>query len=218
MRRSLFFLALTFLFITPAAAQTTYGTDANLIIAIPTANFGNYFNTGLGGELAFFWNTEEYLRVSVVLGYLYWPINKDAVSRYYNEVGGAGTLTPEGGTGAFPFLVGVKIMSPKPGVKPYAMAEGGIYLYTSRVSGTYVFDGTTQPYPEESSSHSEPAFNLGFGVLFPIDTEISADLHMRYHIVRNSTYANYNPNGNSATVTTSNFLTFALGISYSFTM
>ena len=201
-------------------AQTRYGTDAHFVISIPTARFGENFNTGLGAELSFYWETEDYLRIAAVLGYHHWPINPDAVSRYYTEMGGAGTLNPEGGTGAFPILLSLKLVSPKPGVRPYGIIEGGFYIYTLDVSGTYTYQGTTQPIPGQTKSRTEPALNLGFGVLFPIDADISADLHMRYHIVKNSTYYEYDSNSGASGVTvgTSNFLSIALGVSYSFAM
>ena len=218
MRRSICLTSAILFGVIASVAQGRYGTDAHFIASIPTARFGQNFDTGLGAELSFYWETEDYLRIAAVFGYQHWPINKEAVSRYYTEMGGAGTLNPEGGTGAFPILLSLKLISPKPGVKPYGMVEGGFYIYTFKVSGTYTYGGTEQPIPDKTTSRTEPAFNLGFGILFPIDADISADLHLRYHIVKNSTYYQYDSNSGASdvTVSTSNFLSIALGISYSF--
>ena len=104
-----------------------YGTTFAADLAFPMGVFANSFKTGLGGHVDFYFESEKYLRLDVLLGYTRWGVDQDKINERYTAEGGQGTLQLEGHMNAFPIMVGVHLLSP----------EGGMRFYGGDVYDTY---------------------------------------------------------------------------------
>ena len=90
----------------------------------------------------------------------------------------------------------------------FGMLEGGLYTYRTSFTGTY---GSGAPL-DESEFRSEPAFVFGGGVLFPFNKELSLDVNIRYHWIRDSEYINYA----GSSIANSRLLSLGVGVNWFF--
>jgi opacity protein-like surface antigen len=99
-------------------------------------------------------------------------------------------------------------------VRFYGDLELGIFTYWTKASGQIIEATGIAPVPERSEFRSEPGGSLGLGVLFGLNETLSLDAGIRYSFVKDSEYASYTGSSTTVSVTTSQVLDFALGLSY----
>lgn len=196
--------------------QGGYGSTFAGDIAFPIGSFSRSFNTGWGGHADFYWENESYLRLSVFLGYTRWNVDNAGVNQQYASMGGVGTYQLEGGMSAFPLLLGVKLLSPDKSLRFYGLLEVGVYLYSGKLTGNKTENGVITQNIYKELSKSEPAANLGAGILFPMNREVSLDFGARYHFVKTNTYYQYDLYGTPEAVTTNRYFSVSLGITYNY--
>ena len=138
-----------------------------------------------------------------------------AITTQYQSQGGTGTVEADGRLTAFPLLLSLRLISPPRGIRFYGDLEVGIFTYWTKASGQIVDGTTVTPVPERSEFRSEPGGSLGVGLLIPFQETLSLDAGIRYTFVKDSEYASYTGYGSTVSVTTSQTITFALGVSYS---
>lgn len=205
--RKLFLFILPFLLFTEISfSQTGYGSEVNADIFIPIGKNANYYNIGFGALAGFYYDLSENFRMALVLGYLYSGLNKSNVNNDFANSGQ--TADVKGGVGVIPALISLRLLSPGPGMRFYGMIEGGLYTYSTSISGTYPGGAPI----DESEFRSEPGFVFGGGVLFPLKEELSLDVNVRYHWVQDSEYIDYQ----GTAIANSQAITFGVGVNWFF--
>jgi len=199
-----------------AASQQSYGAEIAAVAGVPTGKSADLYNPGFGVQGGFFFDLEPNVRLGLVLGYIRFGLDQEALRKQYELQGGTGVLEASGGLGGIPILLSVRLITPKTsGPRFYGLLEAGLYVYRSSVSGT-ITDGSGNRAPLDNAEfRSEPGVALGLGGGLPVGENLYADLNVKYHFVRDSEFS-LSGSGNSAAIGTSQFLTFALGVTYSF--
>ncbi|MGB5874224.1 MAG: hypothetical protein WBG01_03525 [Bacteroidota bacterium] len=199
-----------------AYSQQSYGAEIAAVAGLPTGKSADLYKPGFGVQGGFFFDLEPNVRLGMVMGYIRFGLDQEALKKQYELQGGTGALEASGGLGGIPILLSVRLITPKTsGPRFYGLLEAGLYLYRSSVSGT-ITDGAGNTAPIDNSEfRSEPGIALGLGGSLPIGENLFADLNVRYHFVRDSEFS-LSGSGNSAAIGTSQFLAFGLGITYSF--
>jgi len=197
-------------------AQMAYTTDVSAGVMIPTASFDTYYKTGLALNLAFSMSGGDGIRYHLGFGYDRTALDNQALNDDMDSNPGGGRYEVGGAVSAFPILVGVKVVSSKPEVRPYGVLEAGIYLYSKKFDGgTYTYPaGTLIQVSSSSSFRVEPGVNLGVGMLVPLDAKKELDLALRYHYVKNSGEPEI---PGDIYVAASQFFSVTVGLSFGFT-
>jgi opacity protein-like surface antigen len=184
--KKLTFIILCSLFFTSISLpQVGYGSEVSGDLFIPIGKNASDFNLGFGGLAGFYYDITENFRMGLVLGYLYSSINQSNVN---NDFASSGQLANvKGGVGVIPALISVRLVSPGPGMRFYGLLEGGLYTYSTSISGSYPGGAPI----DQSEFRSEPGIAVGGGVLLPLKNDISLDISVRYHWVQDSEYINY---------------------------
>jgi len=186
--------------------QVGYGSEVNGDIFIPIGKNASYYNIGFGGLAGFYYDITENFRMALVLGYMYASINESNVNNDFASSGQ--TADVKGGVGVIPTLISLRLVSPGPGMRFYGMLEGGLYTYSTNISGTYPGGAPI----DESEFRSEPGFVFGGGVLFPLKDDISLDVNVRYNWINDSEYINYS----GTAIANSQAITFGVGVNWFF--
>ena len=206
MKNILLILSMSFLFSSFSLSQTGYGTEVSGNFVLPIGKNAEYYNVGFGGLVGFYYDITEIFRLALALGYLRSGINESKVNSLYANGGQDADI--KGGVGAIPALISLRLISPGPGIRFFGMLEGGLYTYRTSFTGTY---GSGAPL-DESEFRSEPAFVFGGGVLFPFNKELSLDVNIRYHWIRDSEYINYA----GSSIANSRLLSLGVGVNWFF--
>jgi hypothetical protein len=199
-----------------AFGQGGYGTTFAVDLAFPAGVFAESFKPGIGGHVDFYMESEDYLRISVLLGYTHWGIDNDKINAQYRSLGGTGTLQLEGRMNAFPVLLGVKLLSPPGGFRFYGVLDVGVSFFSGKVTGEKIENGVVTQNIYDERSKSVAAANLGVGFLLPVAKDVCLDVAGRYHFVKRDSYYNYDYYGNASEVSTDKYFTLALGVTYAF--
>jgi len=197
-------------------AQGGYGTTVAGDIAVPVGSFSQSAKTGYGAHVDFYWESTSNLRVSLFLGYTRWGVDNDKVNQQNASMGGTGTYQLDGRVSAFPILLGVKFLAPGEGLRFYGLLEGGLYLYSAKVTGQKFENGIATQNINQESSKSVPGANLGLGLLIPLSKDLSLDLGGRYHLVKTDTYYVYDIYGNPYEVKTDKYYSIFLGVNWAY--
>lgn len=216
MKRLLTLSTLIILLSSSSHSQLTYGTDISGSFMIPVGKFSEGFKPGIGALLGFYYDMDESTRLSIIFGYSRWGVDSEGLTK---ALGGDGTINRLELTGAargIPLLLSLRMVTPGPGMRLYGMIEAGIYAYWVKASGKLYQDSLISDVSLDNKFRSEPGFNLGFGALLPLEEGISLDISARYHFVQDSQYYSFDRWATSGTLTTSQYLSFSVGVSYSF--
>ena len=208
-------LVLPFSLFSQNAMKPQYGTDVAGVLALPTGKNADLYKMGFGAQAGMFYDFEESLRFSVMLGFTHMSLDGDALRRKV-ENAGKGTADITGGVNGFPLIVSLRLLTPGPSMRFYGAIEGGLYLYSAKMSGIYTQAGGTRINVEESEFRSEPGFNLALGVLSPLSDNLYLDVNARYHFISDSQYFSGGPWGSTVNVSTSQYFSIAVGVSYSY--
>ena len=165
--------------------QVGYGSEVSGDLFIPIGKNASNFNIGFGGLAGFYYDITENFRMGLVLGYLYSSINESNVNNDFASSGQQADV--KGGVGIIPALISVRLVSPEPGMRFYGLLEGGLYTYSTSISGSYPGGAPI----DQSEFRSEPGIAVGGGLLLPLKNDISLDISVRYHWVQDSEYINY---------------------------
>jgi opacity protein-like surface antigen len=203
-----FFLVIVIFLIasTTSISQVGYGSEVNGDLFIPIGKNAGDFNIGFGGLAGFYYDITENFRMGLVLGYLYSSINESNINNDFASSGQQADL--KGGVGVIPALISVRLVSPGPGMRFYGLLEGGLYTYSTSISGSYPGGAPI----DESEFRSEPGIAVGGGVLFPLQKDISLDVSVRYHWVQDSEYINYQ----GSSIANSQAITIGVGANWFF--
>jgi opacity protein-like surface antigen len=205
--KKLTFIILCSLFFTSISLpQVGYGSEVSGDLFIPIGKNASDFNLGFGGLAGFYYDITENFRMGLVLGYLYSSINQSNVN---NDFASSGQLANvKGGVGVIPALISVRLVSPGLGMRFYGLLEGGLYTYSTSISGSYPGGAPI----DQSEFRSEPGIAVGGGVLFPLQKDISLDVSVRYHWVQDSEYINYQ----GSSIANSQAITIGVGANWFF--
>jgi hypothetical protein len=206
------------LFAPISLGQRSYGSDLSATVAIPVGPNAEYFKLGFGAVGGFYYEMESNWRVGLTLGFIRTGINGDEVNKQFQSLGQEGSIALEGHVSIIPILLSLKYVMPGPSTRFYGIIEGGLYTYWTKANGTITYTGPSggDVPVEQSDFSSEIGFNFGFGLLFPINEEISVDANARYHIVKNSGTIHVNYNTGEESVGSSNFLSIGVGANWNF--
>jgi len=203
----LLLVTMTFLLVsTTSFSQVGYGSEVNGDLFIPIGKNANDFNIGFGGLAGFYYDMTENFRIGLVFGYLYSSINESNVNNDFASSGQQANI--KGGVGVIPALISVRLVSPGPGMRFYGLLEGGLYTYSTSISGTYPGGAPI----DQSEFRSEPGVAFGGGVLFPLQNDLSLDVNVRYHWVQDSEYINYQ----GSSIANSQAITIGVGANWFF--
>ena len=215
MVKSVYIVAMMLMFLNSISfAQTGYGTEVTGNFVLSIGKGAEDYNAGPGVLVGFYYDITENLRLALVLGYLNLGINEDKVNGDFVSGGLPGNLNVSGGIGVIPAIFSLRLLSPGRGMRFYGLLEGGLYTYSTSISGTYTIGSQTIPV-DESEFRSEPGFVFGGGLLFPVNEELSLDLNVRYHWVRDSEYLNY---GSGNLLANSRLISLGLGLNWLFSL
>lgn len=206
MKNILLILSMLFIISSFTLSQTGYGTELTGNFVLPIGKNAEFYNVGFGGLVGFYYDFTENFRLALALGYLRLGINESKVNSLYASGGQDADI--KGGVGAIPALISLRLISPGPRMRFYGMLEGGLYTYRISFTGTY---GGGAPL-DESEFRSEPGFVFGGGVLFPFNKELSLDVNIRYHWIRDSEYINYA----GSSIANSRLLSLGVGVNWFF--
>jgi len=212
-------LLITFLMLTASPnsrsqSQQSYGFEGGPIASLATGKNASFYTPGFGLRAGAFYDIEPQLRLAFVLGFSSYGLDADAITRQYQLQGGTGSVEVDGNLTAFPIMLSIRLVSPPAGVRFYGDLEVGIFTYWTRASGSIIDGAVVTPVPERSEFRSEPGGSLGVGLLIPIREAFSLDAGVRYSFVKDSEYASYAGSGTTVSVTTSQVISFSLGVSY----
>jgi hypothetical protein len=203
----------------PLLSQTgsapQYGTEIQALLAIPTGKSTDVYSLGFGAQAAMFYDFEENLRFTASLGYVRMGLDGDGI-RNKVEQAGKGTADLSGATNGFPLIIGLRLITPGKGMRFYGAVEGGLYLYSSSIEGTYTQADGTMIHVDQSEFRSEPGFNAAIGFLSELGENVYFNAAARYHFVQDSQYYSGSPWGNTVNVSTSQYFSISLGVSYSY--
>jgi hypothetical protein len=217
--KNLILILLTILIFLPKSySQSSYGSDLSATVAIPVGANAKFFKIGYGAIGGFYYEMESNWRVGLTLGFIRCGINGGEVNSYFQTLGQEGSVDLKGNVSIIPILLSLKYVVPSQSTRFYAIVEGGLYTYWTKANGTITYTGTSAgDVPvDKSEFSSEIGFNLGFGLLFPINKEISVDANIRYHFVRNNETINVNYYTGEESVGSNHFLTIGIGANWNF--
>jgi len=218
-------LSISLLFSTLAFSQSSYGSDLSATVAFPTGVNAEYFNTGYGAIGGFYYEMESNWRIGLTLGFIIATINGEEVNNYFQANQQDGTVQLDGSVSTIPILLSFKYVVPGQSLRFYGIVEAGLYVYWTNSNGSITYSGNIGSAPiDESEFSSEPGFALGIGTLYPVNKEISIDVNVRYHFVRNSgtikVKYDYDNQGNyynsEETVGSSHFINIGIGANWNF--
>ncbi|MCL4279275.1 MAG: hypothetical protein KJZ60_06245 [Ignavibacteriaceae bacterium] len=149
-------------------AQAGYGTELTGNLLIPLGKYADDYSPGFGALVGFYYDIEENFRLAFVTGYLRSSINESKFNGDFTSGGQQGTIDVSGGVSTIPALLSLRLISPGPGMRMYALVELGLYTYKTDISGTYTLGGVSTPV-DESEYRFEGGFAAGGGVLFPLN-------------------------------------------------
>jgi hypothetical protein len=223
MKNILTLLLITFLLSSVSFAQKSYGSDLSATIAIPTGPGSEYSKLGYGAIGGFYYEMESSWRIGLTLGFIRFGVNSIEVNNYFQTLGQEGYIDINGSVSTIPVLLSAKYIFPSASsTKFYAILEGGLYVYWTKVNGKIVYTGTSpgEVLIDESEFTSEIGWNFGLGSLFSVSKEVSIDVNVRYHLLRNQgtikvKYDNNYTNGEE-TVGSSYFLNIGIGANWNF--
>ena len=200
------------------AQKGQYGFAVSGGMNIPTGDFANFYNTAFGGFGGIFYNFSETGRVSAIIGYNSWAVDLDAVNENLTNSGNKGKYNLEAPVSAIPILIGIKFfLKTKMTFTPYIMAEGGIYKITREVYGQYINgDGAATPLTPQSDRTNDGAFNVGFGIEYPINETINFDINAKYHYILNKDTYNLGDAGYASSYSAISFISINAGLNIFF--
>lgn len=158
---------------------------------------------------------EGSMRLGFYFGYMRMSLSNDKINTELLNEGVGGTADVSGHVAAMPLVLGLSFMPSRPGFKPYGLIEAGIVMYSKDYKGgTYVYPaGDVITLPGESEFRVEPALNFGIGFLAPLQQDLSLDVTLRYHLVKNSQYASVEPTPDGYSGV-GQFISVAAGVAY----
>lgn len=198
-----------------SVAQLTYGSEVTGNLMIPTSSFSDAFKTGYGGTLGMFFDMQDNMRVTLSGGYLSSCVKESGVQSMYEQAGGTGTISPTGSAKTIPLLLGLQLITPGP-MRVYGALEAGIYVYTVNVSATITDNTGSANVQLADETRTEFGVNVGFGALFPLRDDVSATAGVKYHFVQTSDFRSTAGGSSGLTLSTNQFLSFALGLNWAF--
>ncbi len=200
------------------AQKGQYGFTVNGGMNFPTGDFATFYNTSFGGFGGIFYNFSETGRVSAIIGYNSWSVDLDALNEDLTNSGNKGKYNLEAPISAIPILIGIKFfLKTKMTFSPYAMAEGGIYKITREVYGQYISeDGSATPLTPQSDKTNDGAFNIGFGIEYPINETMHFDINAKYHYILNKDVYNLGYAGYASSYSTISFISINAGLNIFF--
>lgn len=140
-------------------------------LSLPTGDFGDVYNTGVGGNLTFAYSLYPYLILTGSLGYINWSGDEGL----YGGFGGDADYS----VSSVPFLVGARYVFPtSSSFRPYLLGEIGLHFMSYSSEGSYY--GYSY---DASASSTEFALGLGGGFMYPFSAAWSLDVNARYWII-----------------------------------
>lgn len=205
-----FIIIVLFCFINTAYSQLGYGSEVSGILAIPTEKDASIYNVGFGGLAGFYYDVDDKIRLSLVIGFIRLGVNNDELNNKLSNAN-QGSANINGSTTAIPVILSFRLITPGPKMRFYGLLEAGIYTYWSKAEGTY-FPGDGEVPIDKSEFRSEPGFTAGGGMLFPLNEELNIDFNVRYTFVQDSEYLNLG----GTSVATSQMLLLGVGVNWFF--
>jgi opacity protein-like surface antigen len=205
-----FIIIVLFCFINTAYSQLGYGSEVSGILAIPTGKDASIYNVGFGGLAGFYYDVDDKIRLSLVIGFIRLGVNNDELNNKLSNAN-QGSANINGSTTAIPVILSFRLITPGPKMRFYGLLEAGIYTYWSKAEGTY-FPGDGEVPIDKSEFRSEPGFTAGGGMLFPLNEELNIDFNVRYTFVQDSEYLNLG----GTSVATSQMLLLGVGVNWFF--
>lgn len=205
-----FIIIVLFCFINTAYSQLGYGSEVSGILAIPTGKDASIYNVGFGGLAGFYYDVDDKIRLSLVIGFIRLGVNNDELNKKLSNAN-QGRANIDGSTTAIPVILSFRLITPGPKMRFYGLLEAGIYTYWSKADGTY-FPGDGEVPIDKSEFRSEPGFTAGGGMLFPLNEELNIDFNVRYTFVQDSEYLNLG----GTSVATSQMLLLGVGVNWFF--
>lgn len=199
-----------FCFINTSYSQLGYGSEVSGVLAIPTGKDASIYNVGFGGLAGFYYDVDDKIRLSLVIGFIRLGVNKDELNKKLSNAN-QGSTNIDGSTTAIPVILSFRLITPGPKMRFYGLLEAGIYTYWSKAEGTY-FPGDGEVPIDRSEFRSEPGFTAGGGVLFPLNEELNIDFNVRYTFIQDSEYLNLG----GISVATSQMLLLGVGVNWFF--
>lgn len=205
-----FIIIVLFCFINTSYSQLGYGSEVSGILAIPTGKDASIYNVGFGGLAGFYYDVDDKIRLSLVIGFIRLGVNNDELNKKLSNAN-QGRANIDGSTTAIPVILSFRLITPGPKMRFYGLLEAGIYTYWSKADGTY-FPGDGVVPIDKSEFRSEPGFTAGGGMLFPLNEELNIDFNVRYTFVQDSEYLNLG----GTSVATSQMLLLGVGVNWFF--
>jgi len=181
-------LLILFVCSTLIVGQGKYGINVSGGISFPTGDFSDYYQSGFHGSIAFSYNMNPAIQLSLITGYSRWDIDEDKFKSFWSESQELGELSAEGNITAIPLLLSFKysILSSKK-FRPYFQFAAGAHFLTSKLEGSVRIDAaTTIPLENEDISRTETTINLGIGTAIKLSKMIWLDLNGRYNLMNDS--------------------------------
>lgn len=168
--------------------QSKFGLTISGGTSFPTGEFSDYYQSGFHGSIAFNYNLNPLIQLSLVTGYSRWDIDEEKFKSLWKEVSDIGELSAEGNITAVPLLISFKYFWPvSKKFKPYFQFAGGIHFMSSKLEGSVKVDAaTTLPIESEDISRTETTLNFGVGTLIMLSKTIWLDLNGKLNIMNDS--------------------------------
>ncbi len=173
---------------TAAYGQGKIGLSAMGGMTLPVGDFGDVYDSGIGGKGMLFFQLSPGIEVTGTVGYLKWDADFEIFG-----VSVENTLT------SIPLLAGLRYYFGGGAYAPYATVEGGFHFLKSEgiENGQVIY---------ESDREDLFGYGAGAGLLFRAGDNLFIDLGVMFNSITDSEIDDY----------TSDFLSFMLGVRFGF--
>ncbi len=157
-------------------AQSDYSLKFSGNMNIPSSNFGDLYQNGYGGEVAFFYNSSDSWDFGLGLGYSKWQFDNNYLN---NLLSGTGiTAAADMPYSIFSIMAEADYFLTNGKFRPYLMVATGIHFAKVEANSVTVAGITFDLLDAENESVL--GYKFGAGILYNISNSMGIDLQASY--------------------------------------
>ncbi len=187
MKKTVISLAFCTLFTSIAFSQSTSGLSIQAGGYFPMDNFGDVYETGLGGRAGIFFSLSKHFQLGITSGYTKFNFNTDELNKVLSGQENRDiSIKIDAPLHIVPIMLSARYVFESSRLKPYFIGELGAH-YVSMDLPTFTV-GARIYDPDETASEIAVGFGAGLGFLLKLDRNLYFDINGKF-------------NGNTLTIT-----------------
>lgn len=190
--------------------ENTWGITAYGGLAIPTQDFGKYYDNGYTFAAGAIYDFKYSTRVAITIGYTAWDLNKDEFNKSLEQdsIRFDGTAPVK----AIPLLLQIKWFGTQERLKLYGLVEAGFYFTKSEFNGDVFIADTLAGRISGKKSSTNTGINLGIGLTYDLSEKLEIDVSGKYHIVSVKSTYNFSGITQSGSINSDQYWSVSAGI------